>query len=513
MSFRSVITAVFLIGLGIIFGVVLVSSFKGVSPSFAGEDVRLGANEAPVKANPSLIALNEAFHNISKAVTPTVVYIKVETKPQSSSDEDDSQRFFHFFPDFKFEMPKRMPEIGAGSGVIISSNGYILTNNHVVDNAKSNGIEVQLHDTRKFKAKLVGSDKFTDLAVIKIEEDGLPTATLGNSDEVEVGHIVFAIGNPLGLTSTVTQGIVSALSRPLGIIDDNRTGYAIENFIQTDAAVNPGNSGGALVSITGEVVGINTAIATTNARYQGYSFAIPINLAKKVANDIIKYGKVRRGYIGVRIEVADAVIAKAAGLDKAQGVFVREVNPGSAGEEAGLEAGDIILQVDGKEVNTPNQLQTIIASHYPGETVTLKVWRKKRTIEKKITLKPRDEDEEEVLPARERRQKEPEPKEKISSKKIDVAQLGIVVRALDGTLKKKYEVDNGVLVEDVDLMSAAQERGLIKGDVIVAVGDKSVSSPDEFESEIKKLKPGDAVMLRVKGENKKTRFVAIEMPK
>ena len=512
MSVRSVITAVFLIGLGIIFGVVLVSSFKGVGPSFAGEDVKLGANSPPVKPNASLLALNEAFHNISKAVTPTVVFITVEAKSQSRSDDDDGQRFFHLFPDFKFETPKRMPELGAGSGVIISPSGYILTNNHVIDNAKPDGIKVRLSDTREFKGKLIGTDKFTDLAVIKIEENNLPVATLGNSDDVDVGHIVLAIGNPLTLTSTVTQGIVSALGRPLRIIDDNNSGYAIENFIQTDAAVNPGNSGGALVNINGEVIGINTAIATTNARYQGYSFAIPINLAKKAANDIIKYGTVRRGYIGVRIKSVDATIAKAQGLEKVQGVFVDEVNAGSAGEDAGLEAGDIIISVDGREVNTANQLQTLIASHYPGESVTVKVWRNKRAMEKKVVLKPR-QNEDEVVPARERKRGEPESKENTATSKVDVEELGIVISSLDNRMKKQYDVEKGVFVEDVEIMSPGQERGLLKGDIIVAVGDKGVGSPKEFTSEVNKLRPGDAVMLRVKGQDKRTRFVAIEMPK
>ncbi|HEY6952652.1 MAG TPA: trypsin-like peptidase domain-containing protein, partial [Bacteroidota bacterium] len=288
MSSKSVITAVVLISLGIIFGVVLVSSFRGVDISFAGEDVKLGAASAPVKPNSTMMALNEAFHEVGKAVTPAVVYIRVESKPSDNAD-DDSQRFFHFFNIPHQGQP--MPEVGAGSGVIINEAGYILTNNHVVENAMSKGIEVTLSDTRKFRGKLVGTDKLTDLAVVKIDADNLPVATLGNSDAVEVGHIVFAIGNPLELRSTMTEGIVSALGRNLRIIDDNGSGFAIENFIQTDAAVNPGNSGGPLVNISGEVVGINSAIATTNARYQGYSFAIPINLAKKVATDLIKFGK------------------------------------------------------------------------------------------------------------------------------------------------------------------------------------------------------------------------------
>ena len=514
MSTRSVVSAVLLITLGIIFGVVLVSSFKGVDLTFAGENVKLGTQDPPVKNNAALKAHNDAYHEIARVVTPSVVYITVESAPASSDDaQGDGQRFFHFFgPDFKFNMPKRMPEVGAGSGVILTTNGYILTNNHVVENAKKEGIKVRLLDTREFKATLIGTDKYTDLAVIRIEADDLTRASLGNSDEVEVGHQVFAFGNPLGLTSTMTQGIVSALGRQIRIIDDENTGYGIENFIQTDAAVNPGNSGGALVDISGQVIGINTAIATNNARFQGYSFAIPINLAKKVAEDLIKFGKVHRGYIGVRIEAVDAVTARASGLDKAKGVMVRDVTKGSAGADAGLEVGDIILTVDEREVNTPNALQTIVAGHSPGESVTLKVWRDRKTIEKKVSLKSREEEEtvaESKRPASEGRGKEDKP----ADTRLKVQELGLTVKSLDAKARKTYDVEKGVLVDDVEAMGPAQERGLVAGEVILSVGEKPVGSPEQFASVVKDLKPGDAVMLRVKAQDKKVHFVAIEMPK
>jgi serine protease Do len=512
MSTKSVLAAVFLISLGIIFGVVLVSSFKGVDFSFAGEDVKLGAQQAPVKSNSTLQALNEAFHEVGKTVTPSVVYVQVEMSGESESDSQDDQNqfFFKFFgPHFKFDMPKRGPEVGAGSGVIITSNGYVLTNNHVVANAKKNGVTVQLADTRKFKAKLIGTDKYTDLAVLKIDADNLPVAALGNSDDVEVGHIVFAIGAPLGLKSTMTQGIVSALGRDIGIIGDE---YRIENFIQTDAAVNPGNSGGPLVNINGEVIGINSAIATTNARYQGYSFAIPLNLAKRVATDIIKYGKFRRGFLGVQIKDVDAVYAKAAGLDKKQGVWVESVTKDAAGDKAGVEDGDIILSVDGKEVNTVQTLQTAIASKHPGETVELKIWRNKKEIAKKVTLGARDEKEETVA-ENATSEKDESGSDVGTEKAVDVKEIGVTVKSIDSKIKKRYEVEKGVLVSDIEDLSPAQERGLRKGDVITDIGDQKISTPDQFEKSIKKLKPGDAVMLRVKGEDKKMRFVPIEMPK
>jgi len=509
MSSKSVITAVVLIGLGIIFGAVLVSSFKGVDVSFAGEDVKLGGSSAPVKPNSTLLALNEAFHDVGKLVTPSVVYIRVESK-SSEGNDDDAQRFFHFF-NIPHQMPQT-PEVGAGSGVIINESGYILTNNHVVENAIAKGIEVTLNDTRKFRGKLVGTDKLTDLAVVKIDADNLPVATLGNSDGVEVGHIVFAIGNPLELRSTMTEGIVSALGRNLRIIDDNNTGFAIENFIQTDAAVNPGNSGGPLVNVSGEVIGINSAIATTNARYQGYSFAIPINLAKKVATDLIKFGKVRRGYIGVRIQDVDAVTAKAAGLPKAEGVFVRDVNKNSAGESAGLQSGDIILTVDGKEVDSPNSLQSIVASYYPGDTIKLRVFRDGKTIEKSVVLKSMDE-EEEVATSETPESNDETLKEPTSAKKVTIDDLGLTVKALDSATKKSADVDKGVVVDNVDPLGPANERGLTQGDVILSVGPQKIDNPEQFQSAIRKLKPGDAVMMRVKGSDKRIRYVAIEMPR
>jgi Trypsin-like serine proteases, typically periplasmic, contain C-terminal PDZ domain len=510
MSTKSIFAAVFLISLGIIFGVVLVSSFKGVDFSFAGGDVKLGAQQVPIKQNSTLQALNDAFHTVSKTVTPSVVFVKVEMDQESDSQDDGGQFFHRFFgPDFKFDMPKRGPEIGAGSGVIITADGYILTNNHVVTSAKKNGIKVQLSDTREYKAKLIGTDKYTDLAVIKIDADNLPVATLGNSDEVEVGHIVFAIGAPLGLKSTMTQGIVSALGRNIGIIGDE---YGIENFIQTDAAVNPGNSGGPLVNINGEVVGINSAIATTNARYQGYSFAIPLNLAKQVATDIIKYGKFRRGFLGIGIRPVDAVTAKAAGLDKAKGVWVENVAKDAAGEKAGVEYGDIILTVDGKEVNSPQELQTTVASKHPGSIVMLGIWRDKKSIEKKAELGSRDE-EGEAIAEKTKNDKGESDSDSDAEKAVTVKELGVTVTSIDSKTKKRYEVEKGVLVSNIEDMSPAQDRGLKKGDVVTEVGGQKVSTPDQFESSVKKLKPGDAVMLRVKGEDKKMRFVPIEMPK
>ncbi|MCI0706816.1 MAG: Do family serine endopeptidase [Ignavibacteriae bacterium] len=509
MSTKSVIVAVMLIALGIVFGVTLVSSFKGVDASFAGENVQLGSQTTQTKSSSSLHALNDAYRSVAKEIIPAVVYIKVTTKPRSSSRQND-QFFFRFFgPDFQPQEPHG--EMGAGSGVILTPDGYILTNNHVVDNADPDKIEVVLSDTRRFKAtKVVGTDRYTDLAVIKIDAEELPIPRLGDSDGVEVGHIVFAFGNPLGLTSTMTQGIVSAIGRNIGIID-NDDGYGIENFIQTDAAVNPGNSGGALVNVDGEVVGVNTAIATTNQRYQGYSFAIPINLAKKVAGDIIKYGKVLRGYLGVEISSIDATMAKAQGLSRAQGVLVNSVRPDGAAQDAGLKANDIILSVDGKEVNTANQLQTVIAAKHPGDVVTLKLLRDKKPLEKKVTLRARSE-EDTVVPAVDREDTGSKP-EKAEPATVELEKIGLTVRNIDAEIRKQYEVDNGVFVEKVEQFSEAAQRAVFRGDVILTAGDVQVNSAKQFEEIIRSKKPGDAVLLRVKRASKQTQFVAIEIPK
>lgn len=513
MSTRSVILAVVLVSLGIVFGVILVSGLKGVGVSFAVQDVAIGSQKAPMKTNPTLKALNDAFQEVARSVNPTVVYITVKTDPDArQDDEEGGGQFFHRFFGPDFRMPRRGPELGAGSGVILTPDGYVLTNNHVVENAATNGITVRLPDTREFQARLVGTDPYTDLAVLKVESNDLPVASLGNSDQVEVGHIVFAFGNPLGLSSTMTQGIVSALGRQIRIIDDQNTGYGIENFIQTDAAVNPGNSGGALVDVNGTVIGINTAIATTNARYQGYSFAIPINLARKVATDLIKFGKVRRGFIGVQIQNVDAVTAKAAGLEKARGVIVQGINRSSAGEDAGLQLGDIILSVDGVEVNTANALQSVVASRYPGETVTLKVYRNKKTLEKKVTLKPRDDEESTVASNDGPAERRPSPASSTPSSE-EITSLGMSVRGLDERARKSYDVERGVLVDAVEPFGPANTRGLIKGDVILSVGDRTVQSPGEFKEEVARLKAGDAVMLRVKGSDKRVRYVAVEKPR
>jgi serine protease Do len=513
MSKKSVLAAIFLIVVGIVFGVVLVSSFRGgIENSFAGDqNVQLGAPSQVKDVAFDAKGLSKAFIEVSKAVTPTVVTITVTTKAkQPSGDMND---FFHFFgPDNKNMQPE--PQQGSGSGVIISPEGYIMTNNHVVEDADESHVEVTFSDNRTMKAKIIGTDPTTDLAVIKVEGKNLPTAAFGNSDALEVGEWVVAVGNPLGLQSTVTAGIISAIGRGnIGVIRDT---YGIENFIQTDAAINPGNSGGPLVNLSGEVVGINAAIATTNQRYQGYGFAIPINLARGVAEDLIKHGKVLRGYIGVSIGAIDETTAKALGLGKARGVFVQSLVDGGAAEAAGLKEGDVILSIDGKEVNAANELQSFIARKHPGEEVVLSVFRDGKTIEKRVSLRSRKE-EGAVVATKQDNTQDDESEANASLKELSLDAVGMSVRALTAEEKKGLKVDKGVVVSDVKHFGEAFNRGLRQGDVIVDVDKTPVTTPKELESAIGKRKSGDAMMLRVKrpgasGASASSAYIAIQIP-
>ena len=272
----------------------------------------------------------------------------------------------------------------SGSGVIFSPDGYIVTNNHVIEDGKNN-IEVTLYNGHEYKAKLIGTDPTTDIAVLKIEpEESLPFLLFGNSDSVSIGEWVLAVGNPFNLASTVTAGIVSAKGRDIDILEGE---YKIESFLQTDAAVNPGNSGGALVNTNGELIGINTAIITQSGRYEGYSFAIPANLAKKVVRDLKEFGQVQRAILGIRIAEVSAERANVLKLDAPEGVYIQSVSANSAAEDAGLRSGDVIIGIDGKKTKTIPQLQEYVALFRPGSTVDVTFMRDGRKRDVRVTLK------------------------------------------------------------------------------------------------------------------------------
>ncbi len=311
-----------------------------------------------------------------------VVHIKTLFLYQNSVWND----FFgdSFWKDFFGEsVPKMAPQEvwGAGSGVIIDSDGFIVTNNHVVQDAKE--ITVTLNDRREFKATIVGTDPSTDLALIKIDCNHLPTLSFGNSDSVKIGEWVLAVGNPFNLTSTVTAGIVSAKARNLNILGEKTS---VESFIQTDAAVNQGNSGGALVNTEGELIGINSAIASGTGYYTGYSFAIPSNIASKIVSDLKQYGSVQRAYVGVAVVEVDNAVAKEHKLAEIKGLLVKQVTADGAAERAGLQVDDVILLLDEKEVNTASELKEIVAQHSPGDRIDLVCLRDGKRLNLKLIL-------------------------------------------------------------------------------------------------------------------------------
>ncbi|MFH5831207.1 trypsin-like peptidase domain-containing protein [Halalkalibaculum sp. DA384] len=322
------------------------------------------------------------FKSVAERVKPTVVYIETVIPINGSNipDDEDHDRDEGFWDRF---MPHQARTVG--SGVLISGDGYILTNNHVIDDAVQDGIEVTLNDKRMYEARVVGQDPTTDLAVIKIDGKELASITVGNSDHVNVGEWVLAIGNPFGsLRSTVTAGIVSAVGRGnLQVINDQ---LGVESFIQTDAAINKGNSGGALVNTSGELIGINTAIASQSGTYQGYGFAVPVNLAIKVARDLIQYGEVHRAMLGVSIRGVDHRLAEELGMEQIRGVMLSAVPEGGAAGKFGLEVRDVVLAVDGEEVNESNELQEKIAVLSPGDIVKLKIWRDGDEFDRNVKL-------------------------------------------------------------------------------------------------------------------------------
>lgn len=312
------------------------------------------------------------FTKAAERSMPAVVHIKASESRESAIQRQRDSRYSnplqYFFGDaYGFE---QQPRSGTGSGIIYSEDGYIVTNNHVVEFADE--FEVTLYDNREFRARLVGRDPNTDMAVIKIEANNLRAIDLGNSDDVRVGEWALAVGNPFDLTSTVTAGIVSAKGRDINII---KGGTPIESFIQTDAAVNPGNSGGALVDVDGKLIGINSAIATPTGVFAGYSFAIPVNLAKRIADDLIKYGEYRRAYLGVNVATMDSHSAEQYGVPFIQGVIIANLDPDGSAAQAGVQENDVVTKANGKTVTTTSELMELIGRSKVGETLTLSVVR------------------------------------------------------------------------------------------------------------------------------------------
>jgi Do/DeqQ family serine protease len=361
----------------------------------------------------------------------------------------------------------------SGSGVIISADGYIVTNNHVIEQAEQ--IEVVLNDKRTFEATLVGADPNTDLALLKVEEKGLPFVAYGNSDDVKVGEWVLAVGNPFNLTSTVTAGIVSAKARNINIISGNGSGTgAVESFIQTDAAVNPGNSGGALVSTQGQLVGINTAIATQTGSFSGYSFAIPVNLVRKVVADLTEFGTVQRGYLGVNIRDVDASLAKEKGLGTLRGVYIDGLVEGSAAGEAGLEPGDVITGIGDLPVNNVPELQEQVNRFRPGDKLPLTYERNGKQRTASVTLKNKNNST--------KLSKKDDPADAVQS-------LGATFETLAGEDMKRLNINNGLKISKLD-NGKLKSAGIREGFVITSIDKKPVSSPEQLKDVLENKKGG-----------------------
>ena len=425
---------------------------------------------------PSPATLSDRFRDVAERVRDAVVAIRVRSGAEGQAPEEF------------FDGPPQRQNLG--SGVLISPDGYVVTNNHVVDGAEA--IQVRLTDKRQFEAQVVGTDAATDLAVIKIDgPTDFPVLPIGDSERVGVGDWVVAVGNPFRLTSTVTAGIVSALGRQLRIIDSN---FGIENFIQTDAAINPGNSGGALVNLDGELIGINTAIASRTGAYQGYGFAIPSDLMERVVTDLVEYGELRRGYLGVSIQEVDADVASEVGLDEIHGVYVAGVRGGSAADRAGLRQGDIVEAVEGERVDATNELQSAVAMYRPGDVLSLRVWREGEVDTFDVTLMGEDtpayqdwlsdqrsRPQPGPVPDDERPQSQPDP-ESSESAIVELDRWGVGVRPLRDAEQSAFDLDAGAYVAYVEQGRPAAAAGLPRDVVITALDDTAIDGPAAVES-------------------------------
>lgn len=500
---KTIFLSVTLVFLGIVLGVMLVSNIStdGISKLFASEKSTIGAPVAPVQPGEMVRQLNNTLVDVSNAVLPMVVNITVDV---DASQNNQNMKQFHDFFKFFGTPDEDQTQRGMGSGVIISPDGYIVTNNHVVENAKSDGIKVTTYDKKEYKAKLIGTDPLTDLAVIKIDGENLKTAHFGEIDSVRIGEMVVAVGNPLGLNSTVTKGIVSAIGR--GQIGARSSSYAVQNYIQTDAAINPGNSGGGLFDLTGSLVGINTAIVTENGAFIGYGFAIPIDLVKSVAQDLIDDGKINRGYIGVSIKDVNEALAKAYNLDGVKGVLVQEVMPDGAGKKAGLESGDIILEVEGHECPSVSDLQNKVATYRAGDKVNLTIWRDGKKINKTVTLKPRSDSEDVASNDDSEAQKGGESKDE----PVKFDKLGFTIAPVTSQMKSDFSVTHGVFITNVVRYSPAFDRGLFENGVITKADRKEINSTGQLKSMIESKKKGDVLLLEVKYKDR-SQIVALEI--
>ncbi len=428
-----------------------------------------------------LTRTGKAMAEVTAAVKPAIVNISTTRTIKVAGGGDpffDDPFFKRFFGDQfgrQRQQPKEHKSAGLGSGVIVSPDGYIITNSHVIKDADE--IKVTLTDKKEYTGRVIGSDLKTEIAVVKIEATDLPTVSWGNSDALQVGEVVLAVGNPYGLNQTVTMGIVSALGRAnVGIAD-------YEDFIQTDAAINPGNSGGALVNIKGELVGINTAIYTTSGGYQGIGFAIPSNMVKSIMASLIKEGKVVRGWLGVTIQKVTPELAKQFNLKEDAGALVGDIMENSPAEKAGLQRGDIILEYDGKKIEEPNILRNMVANNLPGEEHTAMVMRDGKTKHVTITIGELPSDVQQT----------------VETTDVQNVMKGITVQDMSPEIAKKLRIPDkikGVIISDIDDSSMAAGI-LAQGDVIQEINRKKVIDTKNYSDFVSKIKKDESVLLLI----------------
>jgi len=479
-------------------GLVFASGFD--LTKFGWAQVRTTPAPKPTPAEVrSLEETGQAFEAIADHVTPAVVYIQAERLESSRPTQRRNippgmEEFFR-----NFDMPDPQPRGGTGSGFIVTKDGYILTNNHVV--ADADRVTVTLLDNRRFTAKVVGRDPTTDVAVIKVDANDLPTVALGDDAKTRIGQWVVAIGNPLDLEFTVTAGIVSAKGRSLGGLLAQR--YAIQDYIQTDAAINPGNSGGPLVNIRGEVIGINSAIASQTGFNAGYGFAVPITLAKQVMDDIVKFGRVRRAVLGVSIAEVEPADARAAGLSEIRGVKIQAFDPNegaSPAARAGIEVGDIIVGAAGQRVNRVSELQRVIRGYKPGDAVEIDVMRfgNRRTFRVRLG-EPPEQPEERQIASRDRGTTEPADADERSYDR-----LGITVQPLSAETATQRRISEeyrrGLLVTAVNVRGPAYRELFANRDIILRSLHpvrRDIRSAADLEEVLRSVKRGDMLSLLV----------------
>lgn len=456
-----------------------------------------------VLATPALAVDLPDFTGLVEKYGPAVVNVQATGNPDAQSDQDQGQgqgpdqqdvpeifrRFFGPTPN-----PRGGERMSMGSGFIISQDGYLLTNNHVVDGADN--VTVRLSDRREFDAKVVGTDAQYDIALLKIDATGLPAVSVGDSKTLKAGQWVVAIGSPFGFDHSVTAGIVSAVGRNFGGVDQQYV-----PFIQTDVPINRGNSGGPLFNLAGQVVGINSQIFSNTGGFMGVSFAIPIDIAMNAVDQIKTNGRVTRGMIGVQIQSVDREKAKALGLPRGGGALVNQVTPGSAADKAGVQLGDVILSFAGRDIVTSADLPPLVGSTKPGSKADLGIWRDGKTLTLPVTVGEQPADGKTLASARD------------GGAGAANNPLGIVVEELTAEQRKQFGITSGEGVVVTRINGAGARRsGLAPGDVILMVGRKSVKSVADFSAATKDAKPGDSVMLLAR-RGEQTQFLAVTVPK